>query len=158
MAAPTKKSFSRFTTAGRRACRRSAALLGADGIWILVTYLQVAAGPGQHTDAIVGDRRARRSGGSSACAAPAAPAATGAEGLLTKYVCSACHAVGTKLVGPAFKDVAAKYRDSRTPKRRWLAKVKNGGAGVWGPVPMPPNAGVPDEDLHAMIKWILALK
>ena len=133
--------------------------LGAEGIWILVTYLQSLPVPDvvptQSWEAIAPVAAA------AAAAEPApaaAPADTGAEGLLTKYVCSACHAVGTKVVGPALKDVAAKYRDTKKAEETLAAKVKNGGAGVWGPVPMPPNAGVPDQDLHTIIKWILALK
>jgi len=93
-----------------------------------------------------------------ATAPAAAPAAAGAEGLLRRYACAACHSPTTKLVGPAYKDVAAKYRDDKGAEETLVAKVKAGGAGVWGQVPMPPNASVPDEDLHAIIQWILALK
>ena len=88
----------------------------------------------------------------------AAPVPAGAEGLLRRYACAACHSTATKLVGPAYKDVAAKYRDDKGAEETLAAKVKAGGAGVWGQVPMPPNASVPDEDLHAIIQWILALK
>ena len=90
-------------------------------------------------------------------AAPAA-APAGAEALLRRYACAACHSPATKLVGPAYKDVAAKYRDDKDAEEKLAAKVKAGGAGVWGQVPMPPNPSVPDEDLHAIIQWILALK
>jgi cytochrome c551/c552 len=132
--------------------------LGSEGIWILVTYLQSLPVPDvvptQSWEAIAPVATAA----AAAEPAAAAPADTSAEGLLTKYVCSACHAVDTKLVGPSFKQVAAKYRDDKKAGATLAAKVKNGGAGVWGEVPMPPNAGVPDEDLHAMITWILALK
>ena len=74
-----------------------------------------------------------------------------------KYGCTACHAVDHKVVGPAFKDVAAKYR-GKDVEAALVEKVKNGGSGVWGQVPMTPNPQVPDEDLHAIVKWILALK
>jgi cytochrome c len=74
-----------------------------------------------------------------------------------KYGCTACHAADRKVVGPAFKDVAAKYR-GKDVEAALVEKVKNGGAGVWGQVPMTPNPQVPDEDLHAMVKWILSLK
>lgn len=91
--------------------------------------------------------------------APAAdPGTTSAEGLLKKYACIACHTVDTKLVGPAYKDVAAKYRNEKNAEQMLAEKVKKGGVGVWGQVPMPPNATVPDADLQAMIKWILALQ
>ena len=91
-------------------------------------------------------------------AAPPAAAPAGAEGLLRRYACAACHSPATKLVGPAYTDVAAKYRDDKGAEEKLAAKVKAGGAGVWGQVPMPPNPSVPDEDLHAIIQWILALK
>jgi cytochrome c551/c552 len=55
------------------------------------------------------------------------------------------------------KDIAAKYR-GKDVEAALVEKVKNGGSGVWGQNPMPPNPHVPDEDLHALVKWILALK
>ena len=96
----------------------------------------------------------------AAPAAPpaAAPAAAGAEGLLRRYACAACHSTATKLVGPAYKDVAAKYRDDKGAEDKLAAKVKAGGAGVWGQVPMPPNASVKDEDVKTLVKWVLSLK
>jgi cytochrome c len=75
-----------------------------------------------------------------------------------KYGCVACHAVDKKVVGPSFKDVAAKYRGKSGAEKQLIAKVKNGGSGVWGSVPMPPNPTVPDADLSAMVKWILSQK
>ena len=94
----------------------------------------------------------------STAAFAAEPAAADAEALLKKHACIACHSPTTKLVGPAYKDVAAKYRDQKDAKEMLVKKVKDGGTGVWGQVPMPPNAKVPDADLQAMVKWILALK
>jgi cytochrome c len=91
-------------------------------------------------------------------AAPAAPAASGAEALVRKYACIACHSTDKKLVGPAYKDVAAKYRDNKDAEKMLTEKVKKGGSGVWGTVPMPANPSVPDGDLQEIIKWILALK
>jgi cytochrome c len=88
----------------------------------------------------------------------AAPAAAGAEGLLKKYACIACHQTSTKTVGPAYKDVAAKYRGTKAAEQLMFDKVRKGGAGAWGQLAMPPNTTVPDEDLRAMIKWILAVK
>ena len=72
--------------------------------------------------------------------------------------CMACHAVDKKLVGPAYKDVAAKYRNDKGAEAKLVEKVKKGGSGVWGQVPMPPNASVKDEDVKALVKWILSLK
>ena len=88
----------------------------------------------------------------------AAPDAASAEGLLKKYACLACHSANAKVVGPSYKDVAAKYRGQADAEQTLVAKVKGGGAGVWGEVPMPPNPTVPDADLQAMIKWILAVE
>lgn len=78
--------------------------------------------------------------------------------MAAKNGCTACHSVDNKLVGPAWKDVAVKYRGDKSASARLFAKIKNGGSGVWGPVPMPPNAQVSDADIKALVKWILALK
>lgn len=80
------------------------------------------------------------------------------EALAKKHNCLACHTVERKMVGPAYKDVAAKYRGVKDAEAKLVAKVKKGGTGVWGQVPMPPNAAVPDADLHALVKWILSQK
>jgi cytochrome c len=99
------------------------------------------------------------SGVALAClaAVAAAPArAQNVDELLKKHACLACHAVDKKLVGPAYKEVAAKYRTQKDAQKTLAEKVKKGGVGVWGQVPMPPNAGVPDADINAMVKWILA--
>lgn len=85
-------------------------------------------------------------------------AAHASEALVKKHGCTACHTLDRKMVGPAFKDIAAKYRDDRAAAPKLLQKVKRGGAGVWGPVPMPPNAQVPDADLQALVKWLLSRK
>ena len=80
------------------------------------------------------------------------------EALATKSGCTACHKTDTKLVGPAYKEVAAKYKGDKKAEAMLVDKVKKGGMGVWGPVPMPPNAAVKDEDIKTLVKWILALK
>ena len=74
--------------------------------------------------------------------------------LATKSGCMACHAADKKLVGPAYQEVAKKYKAADEAKL--VAKVKAGGKGVWGEIPMPPNAAVKDEDLKTLVKWILA--
>jgi cytochrome c len=84
-------------------------------------------------------------------------AATDAAPLTAKYNCQACHAVDSKLVGPAYKDIAAKYAGDADAPAKLEQKVKSGGSGVWGAVPMPPN-NVPDEDLKTLVEWILATK
>ena len=89
----------------------------------------------------------------------AAPAlAQDAQALANKSGCLACHAVDKKIVGPSYKDVAAKYKGDPTAVAKLTEKVKKGGSGVWGPVPMPPNAQVSDADIKKMVELILALK
>ena len=81
-----------------------------------------------------------------------------AEAMMKKDGCSACHAVDKKIVGPAYNDVAAKYKGDAGAAAKLVAKVKAGGSGVWGPVPMPPNPQVPEADIKALVEWILTLK
>ena len=68
----------------------------------------------------------------------------------------ACHAVDKKLVGPAYKEVAAKYKDDAGARETLIGKVKQGGSGNWGAIPMPPNPAVSDEDVATLVDWILA--
>jgi cytochrome c len=84
--------------------------------------------------------------------------AQSAEDLLKKHGCTACHSTDKKLVGPAYKEVANKYKGDAKAHAALEAKVKKGGAGVWGQVPMPPNPQVPDADIKTMITYVLALK
>jgi len=87
--------------------------------------------------------------------------ATGAqanEKLAQSSGCMTCHQLDKKVVGPSYKDVAAKYRNDKGAEAKLVAKVKQGGKGVWGEVPMPPNAHVKDEDIKSIVHWILALK
>jgi cytochrome c len=93
----------------------------------------------------------------AAFAAGAAQADAG-EDLLKKSGCTACHANDKKLVGPAYKDVAAKYKGDAAAPAKLAEKVKKGGSGVWGPVPMPPNTAVKDDDIKTMVTYILAMK
>lgn len=88
----------------------------------------------------------------------AAPAAMANLALAQKSGCLACHAVDHKVVGPAYKDVAKKYAGDKTAEAKLIAKVKKGGSGVWGPVPMPPNTQVSDADVKTLVKWVLSLK
>jgi cytochrome c len=92
----------------------------------------------------------------AACVA-AMPALASLE-LAQKNACTACHAVDKKLVGPAFKDVANKFRGDPKAPAMLEEKVKKGSVGVWGQVPMPPNSHVSDADVKALVKWILSLK
>src|SRR5664279_4032115 len=72
--------------------------------------------------------------------------------------CLACHAVATKVVGPAYKDVAAKYAGQKDAEAKLVQKVINGGSGAWGAVPMPANPQVNDAEAHTLVKWILSQK
>ena len=95
--------------------------------------------------------------GAGLLAAGAAQAQDG-QALLQKYGCIACHAIDKKVVGPAYNDVAAKYKGDAGAAAKLAAKVKAGGTGVWGQVPMPPNPTVTDADLKTLISYILSLK
>lgn len=89
----------------------------------------------------------------------AAPAAGGDQlALATASGCMACHQIEMKVVGPAYKDVAAKYKGDDGALENLVAKVKAGGSGTWGPVPMPPNSPqVSDENIRAIVTWVLSL-
>ena len=88
----------------------------------------------------------------------AAGPALASEDLAKKHACTACHGIDKKLVGPAYKDVANKYRGDAKAEANLVEKVKKGSQGVWGPVPMPPNANVNDADAKTLVKWVLSLK
>lgn len=90
-------------------------------------------------------------------AVAAATTDAAATQLLTKYNCTACHTVDKKLVGPSYKEIAAKYAGDASAAGKLEQKVKNGGSGAWGAIPMPPN-NVPDADLKTIVEWILAQK
>jgi cytochrome c len=84
--------------------------------------------------------------------------AWGSDELAKKHACFACHTLDKKMVGPSYKDVAAKYRNDKDAPGKLAEKVKKGSQGVWGNVPMPPNTAVPVADVNALVKWILAQK
>ena len=144
-------------------------VLGADGVWMIVRYLKSQPVPAivpttnyEELDQPVA-APAAASAAPAAAAAPAAnelskaspPAAADPSAMLAQYGCTACHAIDKKVVGPAFRDVAAKYHGQSGAAQQLEAKIKNGGSGVWGSIPMPPNASVPDADLHKIVDWIL---
>jgi cytochrome c len=70
--------------------------------------------------------------------------------------CLACHATDKKLVGPAYKEVAAKYKGSKDAAAMLAKKIREGGTGVWGQVPMPPNPQVTEAQALELAKWVLA--
>jgi len=80
------------------------------------------------------------------------------QALATSKNCMACHALDKKLVGPAYKDVAAKYAGDKAAVDKLAAKIMKGGSGVWGPVPMPANAQVNDAEAKKLAAWVMSLK
>lgn len=70
--------------------------------------------------------------------------------------CMSCHAVERKVLGPSFKDIAAKYRDNKAATDLLASKIMKGGAGVWGPVPMPANSQVNEADARKLAAWVLS--
>ena len=77
--------------------------------------------------------------------------------LAQKSACLSCHQVDKKVVGPAYKDVAKKYKGDAKAVDHLVNVIKKGGKGVWGPVPMPPNPQVSDENAHKLAHWVLSL-
>lgn len=95
--------------------------------------------------------------------APPAPTVAPANGnpvtrLLTANVCTACHEPDKRLVGPSFREVAAKYANDSAAAGKLGAKIKQGGSGVWGNVSMPPHPAIADSDLQQLVNWILGHK
>lgn len=81
------------------------------------------------------------------------------EELAKKHNCTTCHVVnGTKTIGPSFAEVAKKYAGQKDADAKLADKVKKGGQGTWGQVPMPPNAALPDADIKTLVKWVLSVK
>ena len=78
--------------------------------------------------------------------------------LAQKKNCTSCHAIGQKVIGPAYKDVAAKYAGQADAVARLSQKVMKGGSGVWGVVPMPANPQVSEAEAKQLVQWILTLK
>jgi cytochrome c len=98
----------------------------------------------------------------AACAVAAgltlAGGANANEKLAQASGCLTCHGIDKKIIGPAYKDVANKYRGSKTAEAELIKHVKGGSTGVWGDIPMPPNAHVKDEDIKTLVEWVLSLK
>ena len=93
-----------------------------------------------------------------AVAVTAAAPAFADQALATAKNCMACHAVDKKLVGPAYKEVAAKYAADKSAADKLAVKILKGGSGVWGAVPMPANAQVNEAEAKKLAAWVLSLK
>lgn len=87
-----------------------------------------------------------------------ARAQAGGEDLAKSSGCLACHTVDKKLIGPGYKEIANKYRGDKGAPAMLEKKVKEGGKGVWGDIPMTPNAHVKDADIKTIVAWILSIK
>lgn len=92
-----------------------------------------------------------------AAGAHAADAKTG-EAIAKASGCLACHTADKKLVGPSYQEIADRYRKDKGAQASLIQKVKAGGKGVWGDIPMPPNTHVKDADIKTMVQWILAFR
>ncbi len=88
----------------------------------------------------------------------AAPAAFASEDLAKNKNCLACHQTDKKLVGPAYKEVAAKYAGQKDAVAKLAEKIQKGGTGVWGQIPMPANPQVNADEAKALATWVLSLK
>jgi len=135
-------------------------VLGANGAWMIVSYLKsqpvADVVPTTNYEDLM-KPAAPAAGGAVRPVSAASEAAQTSDprAQIAQSGCTACHAIDKKVVGPAFRDVAAKYHDMPGVQQRLEAKVKNGGSGVWGETPMPPNSGVPDAAIHSIVGWIL---
>ncbi len=94
---------------------------------------------------------------------PPAPAAAASGGdpvqrLLANNACNGCHALAQKIVGPSFREIATRYATDNSATAKLRAKIKTGGAGNWGAIPMPPHAGLSEAELAQLAGWILAQK
>jgi cytochrome c len=90
--------------------------------------------------------------------ASGAALAADAQQLLKDKACLSCHQTDKKLVGPAYKDVAAKYKARKDAEAYLAKKIKEGSTGVWGPIPMPPNGTVNDEEAKTLAKFVMTVK
>jgi cytochrome c len=101
---------------------------------------------------------AATNGAAASATTPAAapvPAPVPAPTLATRHACLSCHAPQGKLLGPSIQDIAGKYRGEAGVEVKLLAKLKAGGAGVWGAIPMPAQSHVKEDELRSILQWML---
>ncbi|MCK6395821.1 c-type cytochrome [Zoogloea sp.] len=126
---------------------------------LLPVYAETAHGNLAEQNRPVGPVRGKDTSG-KAGATPAAPAPLSENAAASKLAqdsgCMACHGVAGKIVGPGYNEVLAKYRGQADAEARLAAKVKAGGQGVWGAIPMPPQTQLKDEDIRSLVKWIMS--
>ncbi len=85
-------------------------------------------------------------------------AASASEQLASEKNCLACHAVDSKLIGPGYKEVAAKYKGDKSAEAKLATRIMKGGSGVWGQIPMPANPQVSAAEAKELAKWVLSMK
>jgi len=126
---------------------------------LLPIYAETAHGNLAEQNRAVGPVRGKDTSGKAATVA-AAPAPLSENAAATKLAndngCMACHGVANKIVGPGYNEVVAKYKGQADAEAKLVAKVKAGGQGVWGAVPMPPQGHLKDGDIRSLVKWILS--
>ena len=116
----------------------------------VLTLLMALSATAMAADGVTGTAKAKD--------AKASPNPKIAEGLMKKSDCFACHSVKNKVVGPAYRDVAKKYKGNKDAVATLVKKVKAGGSGNWGEVPMAAHPDLKDEDVKAMVQWVLSQK
>ena len=125
---------------------------------LLPGYAETAHGNLAEQNRPVGPVRGKDTGGKAATEARAAAPSDNAAAtkLAADSGCMACHGVAGKIVGPGYNDVAAKYKGQADAEARLAAKLKAGGQGVWGSLPMPPQNQLKDDDIRRLVRWILS--
>ena len=119
-------------------------------------YLAVAYGSAKATDPeVIAASKAPAMVAAAATGASGTKPATDASALLTANGCLACHAIDHKIVGPAYHDVAAKYKGDAQAVAKVSESIKQGGSGKWGTVPMPPFPGLSDADVRTLAEYVL---
>jgi S-disulfanyl-L-cysteine oxidoreductase SoxD len=123
---------------------------------LLPVYAEAAHGNLAEQNRSVGPVRGKDTSGK----APVAPAAPSDNAAATKLAtdsgCMACHGVANKIVGPGYNEVAARYKGQADAEAKLATKVKAGGQGVWGVIPMPPQNQLKDGDIRSLVRWILS--
>ena len=118
---------------------------------------QRVVGPARGLDTLRTSNPADAAAGPATASGIPTPKSAGAPvfELARKNNCLACHQIEKKLVGPSFHEIAGRYKTDAAAESRLAEKVKKGGGGVWGPIPMPPNA-IRDDDIRTLVKWVLS--
>jgi cytochrome c551/c552 len=124
------------------------AQIPGDQVELLVSYL--TSNYGAETN-----HQSMAQPGATTTVSPAPASTASAESIAMRYGCLACHNVSAKVVGPAYKDVAAKYREDPLALDKISQQIHNGGSGKWGPVIMPPFPMVSDAEARILAQWIL---